>query len=427
MNEKQLRDIINGVFSGKYSLENLPHSLFIYTADQLLEAFESGWRTRQLTDPDIENADLPLFNSFRDNLWYFCANKTATQLKELQDLLHTEDGNRRNLYDFTKEALKVDKRYNRQYLAVEYDLTFKLANSGREWREIEDTADIFPYLEWVAVMDENTRHGHLNGIIRRVDDDFWITHPIPLEYGCRCRKRQHSQAVETDLSKLDLVEPPKRPWHANIVRNREVWKNREHPYGEDHSKETGKKIGQLVEDARMAMRMVRVQNYNNGGQLFVHPYHVRSNKKKDRQELETNLKVGNYFAKQGYKVELLPDGATEISPDIKLNNRVGDVKSAISINSIKLQLKRAAKQGEFAVLVLDSDQLTANDIYRAIKGEMVEGRKQELKRVYVLRKGHAILFERDKIGPKLQQELIKAESAVSWRDLRFQGGHWTNR
>jgi hypothetical protein len=63
---------------------------------------------------------------------------------------------------------------------------------GREWLQIEDDADVFPYVKYVTAHDERVRHTHQlwDGVIRPVGDAFWTTHVPPNGFNCRCRLMQ---------------------------------------------------------------------------------------------------------------------------------------------------------------------------------------------------------------------------------------------
>lgn len=63
-------------------------------------------------------------------------------------------------------------------------------NTGR-WQAFEESKKDFPFLQYVAVMDQNTRdeHAALDGQIYHVDDPFWDVWAPPNGYNCRCRLR----------------------------------------------------------------------------------------------------------------------------------------------------------------------------------------------------------------------------------------------
>ena len=65
--------------------------------------------------------------------------------------------------------------------------------AGRYQAQTED--DNRPYLQYVALMDANTRDAHagLNGTVLHKDDPFWDTNYPPNGWGCRCRVRARSE------------------------------------------------------------------------------------------------------------------------------------------------------------------------------------------------------------------------------------------
>ena len=64
-------------------------------------------------------------------------------------------------------------------------------NSGR-WKNQQESSR--PYLEYIAVLDQNTRPSHrsAHGTVLRKDDPWWGSHYPPNGWGCRCRARSLS-------------------------------------------------------------------------------------------------------------------------------------------------------------------------------------------------------------------------------------------
>jgi len=71
-----------------------------------------------------------------------------------------------------------------------------VAYSAAHYTDMVDSADTYPYWQFVCVMDSATRPSHaaLNGKIFRWDDPIWNTHFPPLDWGCRCRVRKLTSA-----------------------------------------------------------------------------------------------------------------------------------------------------------------------------------------------------------------------------------------
>lgn len=76
------------------------------------------------------------------------------------------------------------------------DTNLRTAHAAGHWDRIQRQKQVFPYLRYVAVMDERTRDQHRawHGIILPVDHPFWRTHFPPNGWLCRCRVQQLTAA-----------------------------------------------------------------------------------------------------------------------------------------------------------------------------------------------------------------------------------------
>jgi hypothetical protein len=402
--ESDLKDYINGVFKGKYDLENPPQALFNYTSAHLINAFQEGWGRQVLTEPDIYSPDLTKFNAFRNNLFYFAGVKTQAHVQELQALMHDEKGNRRTLYEFTQEALKLDTTFNRFYLATEYDLTHKVAHHALEWKEIEATKEVFPILEWVTVMDANTRHAKFNGIKLPVDHPFWASHPQPLEYGCRCRKRQHRDSEVTKPSLLrEIPEPPERPWYGKPWSEGKVWNVPQHPYHE-----ATKTSGAMEGLARMIVGWKETDplysiahSGHQGGEVRVSAYHRPD-------DIMENLPVAIVVARNtGAKIDLPEhaDMAHYGNPDYqdRVSKEYGDLKTPKGqVSSITNEIKgatrkdsRSMRNPSWLIINVSGIDWRPHELARRLKGSLTGKVNRSILYVYVTHGDAAIKFTRE--------------------------------
>lgn len=77
-----------------------------------------------------------------------------------------------------------------------YRANLQSAYMAGRYEQMMDTADDFPYWEYVAVLDARTRPSHraMHGRVFRFDDPVWRTHYPPNDWRCRCRVRPLSAA-----------------------------------------------------------------------------------------------------------------------------------------------------------------------------------------------------------------------------------------
>ena len=60
------------------------------------------------------------------------------------------------------------------------------------WQEFKDNADIMPNLKYVTAGDERVRKSHriLHGVVKPINDPFWLQNYPPNGYRCRCYVEQ---------------------------------------------------------------------------------------------------------------------------------------------------------------------------------------------------------------------------------------------
>jgi SPP1 gp7 family putative phage head morphogenesis protein len=95
-------------------------------------------------------------------------------------------------------------------LATIFRTNMQAAYAVGAWQQIEDQADLAPFLLYDAVDDHRTRpeHAAYDDQVHRVDSPFWDTHYPPNGWNCRCSVIQLSAE---DLQELGLEESPERP------------------------------------------------------------------------------------------------------------------------------------------------------------------------------------------------------------------------
>ncbi len=79
-------------------------------------------------------------------------------------------------------------------LEIIYDTNVRMSYAAARWERIEENKHLFPYLQYIAVLDERTREQHRrwHNLILPVEHPFWKTHYPPNGWKCRCMVRQIS-------------------------------------------------------------------------------------------------------------------------------------------------------------------------------------------------------------------------------------------
>lgn len=192
--EATLNDIIEGVYSGKYSVFELPTVLYAYTVEQLDGMFFSGFgEVPRGKVKEIEKAV-----NYRQNIGRFSGAKTFQNTRDLTAFVFDEDGKKRPFAEFKARALEINKDYNIDWLRTEQDSVFIQSQNARKWLKYESEAEIFPYLRYVTVGDERVRHSHknLDGLTAKINDPIWDRIMPQNGFGCRCIVTQHEATVK---------------------------------------------------------------------------------------------------------------------------------------------------------------------------------------------------------------------------------------
>ena len=140
LTNKEIEHLISGFLDGKWNAEKLPYWLYDKLSDNLLEAGEKGWGSAfgEGVNPSLEL-------KLKENVFYFAGSKTASEMSAMQDLFNAS----KNKADFIKRAVKLDKKYNVDWLETEYNTTSRMSLAGREWEDIQKTKEIFPNLRYI--------------------------------------------------------------------------------------------------------------------------------------------------------------------------------------------------------------------------------------------------------------------------------------
>ncbi len=115
--------------------------------------------------------------------------------------------------------------FDNSYLENVYRTNIQTAYGAGRVREIEASADVIPFVEYVAVMDgERTRieHQELDGKVWKTSDQAWKQFAPPCGFQCRCSTvtREEGDFDPAQLARvvsIDLVDPRFRKSPTAIV------------------------------------------------------------------------------------------------------------------------------------------------------------------------------------------------------------------
>lgn len=352
------------VNEGKLDATQEPFELF----KQTLNAFQKATNI-DFMSIDFDTADYVKMTSIRENLFFFSAAKSYSELKEINNLMLengkmvTYDKFKKSLNIYIEKTKQIDRKYNQHWLRTEFAYAQNVAENTRRWIEFENEVDIFPNLQYKAVKDKRTRpeHERLDGIIKPLDDSFWDTYAPPNGWGCRCYLiSTDSDATNIDTKKLPVlgkqfevnnakkgvVFKEQHPFFPQKEAERKAMQERSTDYFYKLNAEHNKKI--YDDYNKKDFEKVRFDN-QTGGFLTKHKAADEYNK----QELETI----NLLIKKGYRVELPEKVKTDFvkSNDLILNDADFDVKHRkAKMRAIKGAFEELKNQATNLILVIDA-------------------------------------------------------------------------
>jgi SPP1 gp7 family putative phage head morphogenesis protein len=403
------------LYNGKISPSDIDAESVRLLATELMNGALGGYG-KPFKDLEPESIDYQILSKIEDNIHVFSGAKNFAQLQEMSALLLDENG---KLVPFNKYALAVkaiDKTYNKNYLAAEYDLALQSAQQAEHWQRIQEEKDLFPFLQYNAILDghETQLCNSLDGIIKPVDDPFWNTRFPPNHW--RCRSVVDPLADDEN----DTTETPKDLPNLPDMFNNNVGKNGEifppsAPYFKlpgNEAKTVKQKIDYLIphrwENFKKYEALKLDKNYNNVEFNSESGGFRASHLKQSISEIEGNEIIADELMNNGFGVQLLENIENIKSADAFLNNKgIWEFKflKANTSNAIQQNVLAGRKQAANIVIRLPK-KLPANLISKALNNSIkFEGTQAIEKVMILLNKKYVIITRREILSNRALQVL----------------------
>jgi len=353
-----------------------------------------------IVTPDFTTPDVEMLARLTSDVWEFSAAKNWQEMRDLTSLLKDEKGKLRSLADFKERAQTVIGKYNNAWFRSEYNFAVSASQSAARWTQFERDKDTIPNLKYQTAGDDAVRPEHqlLDGIIRPINDSFWLTHYPPNGWGCRCEAVQVPNGLGrvTPDDKIPSVDIPKM-FRTNLAKTGLIFP-KGHPYYKGIPKsELRKSIAWL--DPKDTYQSFVVGRH----EFDIHPLH-------GEKELHTNIEASNVLLnhKPKSKLKLLPvlneqdaqvknrfyprDYVNKFgnkNGDALLNGKVVEFESPNgSKKSIQWAISNGKKQADTVIIHLN-DHIDFNEALRIAKGHLKHYEKEDFE-VWLLSKGRFI-------------------------------------
>lgn len=228
-----MQSIVMGLAQRIYDGEKITYDpdLLQATVKPYIDGIAKGYG-KTLADVDWDTPDAKTLQKLTENVFQFSASKDFHILSDMTAALKDADGKMRSFDDFRAEVDKMNVKYNQNWLRTEYNQAVASSQAAARWTDYEKHSKSMPFLQYQAVMDGNTRaeHAALNGVIKRVDSDFWDKYYPPNGWGCRCeviqlpgKNHKETPAEAIKFCKVDDM------WKVNVGKKGVVFP-KGHPY-----------------------------------------------------------------------------------------------------------------------------------------------------------------------------------------------------
>jgi SPP1 gp7 family putative phage head morphogenesis protein len=282
---------------------------------QVFNGFGKNFSTVDFTTPDGE-----MLTRLTRDVWQFSAAKNYQELRDLTLALKGDDGKLRSFEQFKEAAGAIDEKFNNNWLKTEYNFAVNSSTLAARWNEYVKHAKEMPYLRYQTVGDNRVRIDHqaLDGIIKKITDEFWAYYYPPNGWGCRCGAIQlpGSYAVETE--NVPHINIP-GIFQTNLAQTGLIFPKGHAYYEGVPTKVIKEALIYLPEDALFKT----VQKWDTGGELRIHILHGIN---EASENVHASKLLSGHFNHK-YNIDLMPILKGVKNPDARVDGKLWEFKS----------------------------------------------------------------------------------------------------
>ncbi|WP_286767170.1 MULTISPECIES: minor capsid protein [Sphingobacterium] len=357
-----LETIIREIWEKKALERGYDPELIKSYGEQLSRAIDKGYPK---TETQFGIVDEMKIHSLKKNVWQFSAAKTYTQLRDMSDALVGPDGKLRSFDDFRIQTVLMTGK-QLKHLRTEYQTAVSGSQMASKWVDIQKTKDIYGLLEFVAVEDDRTTAlcMSLSGVIKPVDDPFWMQFYPPNHYNCRSTVKKVRKG---DITPDDQIVKPDIPdiFKVNLGE-------RGLAFPEDHAYFMGTPK-QVLQEARQYFPYAMqydILNEDNDGLTGIVRQHYRIDM--NASDYARLLEIAKEkAAKENVKVDIMPtlgreqdraqrsiifpDAKPNKSPDLRIDKILWEEEHVTkpSRRAIKGAIEAGAAQANHIIVSID--------------------------------------------------------------------------
>lgn len=382
-----MEQLAQDVYEGKTDSKSIDPAYISAMYNELNTAAGKGYGKDWIKVNKSTGNISPEVIEMQKNLYKFSGAKSTVVLQDINQILQKQ----LPWKQFRDEVLKLNPKYNKNYLQAEWQTANQSAKHARDWQYYKDNSALYPNLTYRTQGDERVRDAHtlLNGVVAAIGSDFWKSHYPPNGWRCRCYVVQTAEKVTpTDkIPKLDDKDFPKE-FRINTGESGQVFseddlkESKAHPYFALTKNDDWKQSFELSKLAAPANEV-----YNKDGKTVkVSPF-------ADEKDLKDNIadaKIIVNEAKVNVEIKAHLDSTILIgrkNPEYIIDEVTADRKapSTDKVKNLRNIYKSATKQDcEALVLNLEKTNLKFKDVQFEVERKFKTFPK--IKTVYIIDK-----------------------------------------
>lgn len=384
---KVMEQLAKDVYEGKTDSKSIDPAYIAAMYGEMNKAAGKGYGKEWLKVNKSTGNISPEVIQMQRNLYKFSGAKSTVVLREINQILQKQ----MPWKQFRDEVLKLNPKYNKNYLQAEWQTANQSAKHARDWEYYKSNASLYPNLVYRTQGDERVRDAHtlLNGIVAAIGSDFWKSHYPPNGWRCRCYVVQTAETPtnEDKIPKLNDKDFPEEfrintGESGQIFSEEDLKNSKAHPYFALTNNDDWKKSFELSKLSAPANTV-----YNTGtNSLKVSPY-------ADEKDLKENIddaKIIVKDAKVNVEIRAHLDSTLLLghkNPEYIIDDTIADRKAPTTdkLKNLRNIYKSATKQEcESLVLNLSKTVLKLEEV----KAEVEKKFKTfpNIKTVYIIDK-----------------------------------------
>ncbi len=377
--------IAKETYEGKLQKGDLDPGYILETYKELNSAAGKGYGKDWIKVNGATGTIAPEVIKMQQNIFKFSAAKNNVMLEEINGILQKN----KSWNEFKNEVLKLNPKYNKNYLQAEWQTAKQAALHASNWEHYLDNQKLYPNLKYKTQGDERVRDEHkaLNEVIAPINSDFWKTHYPPNGWRCRCYVVQTAEpATKPDrYPKLSEKDFPLE-FRGNVGISGQIFNednlkdSKAHPYFALSNDSNWKKSFELSKLSAPANEIYKKGDHT----VKVSPY-------ADEKDLFDNITDAKRIVEEfKVNVEITAHLDGRILKDVKnpeyiIDKEKADRKAPTTDNVKNLRniYKSATKQGcDAMVMNLKQSKLSVEEVQRVVKQKFETF--PQIKTVYII-------------------------------------------